>query len=104
VDDLLYRFSNKALGDTNERVSRDIARKLAPDDRLLGAVKLCEEQAVPSGYILLGIAAARLLSGNEQKDGGIFSELQSALTAGFDFSVIQEIIQRFQFSNKEMIV
>jgi len=40
IDDLLQRFENKALGDTIYRVGRDLLRKLGPEDRLAGAVKL----------------------------------------------------------------
>ncbi|MCK5152822.1 MAG: mannitol-1-phosphate 5-dehydrogenase [Spirochaetales bacterium] len=41
IDDLLFRFQNKALGDTVFRVGRDLPRKLGRDDRILGAAGLC---------------------------------------------------------------
>lgn len=40
IDDLLKRFMNKALGDTIYRVGRDLKRKLGPEDRLVGAIKM----------------------------------------------------------------
>lgn len=40
IDDLLKRFTNKALGDTIYRVGRDMIRKLGPEDRLAGAIKM----------------------------------------------------------------
>ena len=40
IDDLLKRFTNKALGDTIYRVGRDLLRKLGPEDRLVGAIKM----------------------------------------------------------------
>ncbi len=40
IDDLLRRFTNKALGDTIYRVGRDLLRKLGPEDRLVGAIKM----------------------------------------------------------------
>lgn len=40
IDDLLKRFTNKALGDTIYRVGRDLIRKLGPEDRLVGAIKM----------------------------------------------------------------
>ena len=40
IDDLLKRFINKALGDTIYRVGRDLLRKLGPEDRLAGAIKM----------------------------------------------------------------
>jgi len=46
VADLLERFANVDLGDTCFRLARDPLRKLAPDDRLVGAARLCEEYGV----------------------------------------------------------
>ena len=43
VADLLRRFGNRALGDTVFRVGRDLRRKLAPGDRLLGTLTLIHE-------------------------------------------------------------
>jgi len=104
VDDLLYRFSNKALADTIERVLRDIPRKLSPADRLYGAVTLCEEQRVSPGYILLGIAAAHFLFTKEDNEDECVSRLHDAIHNGFAFGEIQEIIQQYQSLNEKMIV
>jgi len=60
TDDLLKRFKNKGLGDTITRVGGDPLRKLAPGDRLMGAVELCKEQDKDYTSILSGIAAALL--------------------------------------------
>jgi mannitol-1-phosphate 5-dehydrogenase len=48
IDDLKNRFRNRALGDTCRRLARDPIRKLAPDDRLVGAARLCQEMGVAS--------------------------------------------------------
>lgn len=58
IDDLLYRFANEALADTVARVGRDPMRKLAPEDRFLGAVQLCREEGIPSRFVLTGLTAA----------------------------------------------
>ena len=58
MNDLLSRFGNKGLGDTVARVGGDPMRKLAPDDRLAGALNLCKEQNIDYNPILAGIAAA----------------------------------------------
>ena len=58
VNDLITRFGNKGLGDTVARVGGDPLRKLAPEDRLAGAVCLCRELGVDYSAILSGIAAA----------------------------------------------
>ena len=60
VEDLLGRFANRKLGDTIERVGRDLPRKLAPRDRLLGARELCARHGLPRGHILDALAAALL--------------------------------------------
>jgi len=52
IDDLLSRFRNKALKDTIFRVGSDLPRKLGPDDRFMGAVRLAEKTGNPYGKIL----------------------------------------------------
>lgn len=58
VDDLLYRFGNRLLGDTVNRVGNDVMRKLSPNDRLVGAASLCAAHGINPANICLGIAAA----------------------------------------------
>ncbi len=58
VADLLARFRNRALGDTCRRLARDPLRKLAPDDRLVGAARLCESQRVEPCALAWAIVAA----------------------------------------------
>jgi mannitol-1-phosphate 5-dehydrogenase len=58
VEDLLLRYRNRALADPVARVARDPWRKLAADDRLIGAVRLCQRQGVDPAPILLGVADA----------------------------------------------
>lgn len=57
IADLLYRFSNSALKDTCQRVGGDPARKLSPEDRLIGSSKLVLETGSTPAYIAVGIAA-----------------------------------------------
>ncbi len=58
IADLLERFGNEALGDTCRRLARDPIRKLAPDDRLVGAARLCETQGIAPQALSWAIAAA----------------------------------------------
>lgn len=58
LEDALARFHNRALGDTIFRLSRDPIRKLAPNDRLIGAALNALEQGVQPVYLVRGIAAA----------------------------------------------
>jgi mannitol-1-phosphate 5-dehydrogenase len=60
VEDLIARFGNRKLGDTIERVGRDLVRKLAPRDRLAGALRLCAKRGLPRGHIVEALAAALL--------------------------------------------
>ena len=58
VDDLLRRFRNRSLGDTVARVGRDPLRKLSPDDRLVGAARLCMKHGIAPDAIARATAAA----------------------------------------------
>ena len=55
--DLIDRFANRALGDTLARLGRDPLRKLAAEDRLVGAARLAE-RVTPPVYLADAIAAA----------------------------------------------
>lgn len=60
LNDLERRYSNTALSDTLERVARDPIRKLAPDDRLVGAARLCLQQGIQPLWIVKAIEEALL--------------------------------------------
>lgn len=55
--ELLYRFGNKLLGITTERVAVDPKRKLSAGDRLMGAAELCLKHGIYPAHISVGIAA-----------------------------------------------
>jgi len=55
---LIRRFANRALGDTCARVGGDTSRKLGPQDRFIGAIRCCEEEAITPTFISIGTAAA----------------------------------------------
>lgn len=58
IDYLLVRFANRALGDPVARLARDPLRKLAPNDRLVGAARLAEAHGVDPEGLAWGIAGA----------------------------------------------
>lgn len=58
VDYLLVRFANRALSDPISRLCRDPLRKLAPNDRLVGAARLAERHGIQPTGLARGIAAA----------------------------------------------
>lgn len=51
IDDLLFRFQNKSLGDTIFRVGRDLYRKLDKNERLIGPMLLSQRQGTPYNKI-----------------------------------------------------
>lgn len=81
IDDLLHRFGNKALGDTNARVARDPERKLAAGDRLLGSLRSALELGLPSRHLSLAVAtgAARLLGEPGWDEARVWAHLEAAL-------------------------
>ena len=66
AENLIYRFTNKALGDTVERVGKDTMRKISSKDRLIGAINLAEKHDLPCTYLCIGVAAGMLF--NPQAD------------------------------------
>jgi mannitol-1-phosphate 5-dehydrogenase len=57
-EDLVGRFRNKALGDQVSRVAKDPVRKLGPNDRLIGAARMCMEQGIEPRHVAFAAAAA----------------------------------------------
>jgi mannitol-1-phosphate 5-dehydrogenase len=57
ANDLRHRFANRVLGDTIIRLARDPQRKLAPEDRLVGAARLAERAHVTPQALSWAIAA-----------------------------------------------
>lgn len=58
AEDLARRYRNKALGDQVRRIAADPVRKLGPNDRLIGAGRMCIEQGIAPEHIAFAAAAA----------------------------------------------
>lgn len=56
--DLLERMGNPFLGDTVERAGRDVFRKLGPEDRLFGTIKLAAAHGIEAPNMAIGAMAA----------------------------------------------
>jgi mannitol-1-phosphate 5-dehydrogenase len=67
VADLLRRFANRALGDTVFRVGRDLARKLGPDDRFAGALRLVAETGGDTSHLCDALAAALCFAAPDER-------------------------------------
>jgi mannitol-1-phosphate/altronate dehydrogenase len=64
----LSRFRNKLLCDPITRVAREPIRKLELDGRLIGAANICLSKGFIPENIFVGIVAALLFKGREDKD------------------------------------
>ena len=71
IEDLLFRFKNRALGDPVYRVGRDLRRKLAREDRITGAMLLCAKHDLPFTGIAQAYRAA-LEFAAPAEDGTLF--------------------------------
>ncbi len=78
TEDLLKRFANPHLHDTAARVGRDILRKLAKGDRLIGAALLCEKHGLPNDGILQAAAAATLVPAETDEFAAKLQEMIAA--------------------------
>ena len=67
IDDLLYRFRNRALGDTVFRVGCDLYRKLGPSDRLVAPIKAAIQLHMPFDLILASLDAALSFRARDEK-------------------------------------
>lgn len=88
VDDLLRRYANRELGDTVFRLARDPLRKLRPDDRLVGGLRLVRDYNLDSSAWEKAIAAA-LRWKHPQDPGSI--ELQSLIAKNGVKSVLTTV-------------
>lgn len=69
ADDLIERMLNPHLADSVERVTRDLRRKLAWDDRFAGTARIILAEGLDPRCFALGLAAAlRLLGDAEGRD------------------------------------
>ncbi|MEG2858144.1 MAG: mannitol dehydrogenase, partial [Clostridia bacterium] len=95
VEDLLYRFTNKKLGDTVFRVGRDLKRKLSPDDRLLGAIKTCRSVGVSPTYLHVAVAAAMKFSADDVSQispSEILTTIAGLSSESEDYKAIMEFV------------
>ena len=100
ITDLLYRFTNKALKDTCERVGGDPVRKLSPSDRLIGSSLLALDEGVTPSYIAVGAAAAlkRYLkeNGNVQSTDAALSALKELANLNKDHPLTALILRYYK--------
>jgi len=66
IDDLLIRFQNRALGDTIFRVGYDLERKLGPEDRFMGIIRMAEQSGIDDSCILNAMAYGFMFRGKDE--------------------------------------
>lgn len=66
IDDLLYRFGNRCLGDTIFRIGCDLYRKLGPEDRLAAPIHAAIRIGKPYNLILKVIEASLTFSAKDE--------------------------------------
>jgi mannitol-1-phosphate 5-dehydrogenase len=92
IDDLLSRFQNKALGDTIFRVGCDLFRKLGPEDRLAGSIKMALDLNQPYDRIFLSYCALSG-SGVQTKKANCFREMLNLLN--YSTGILKAFFQKF---------
>lgn len=112
INDLLFRFQNQALGDTIFRVGCDLPRKLGPNDRLVGAIRLAQEMNLPYDKILVALVYGcrfratdengKMLPADEKFSQMYQTGLRNVLSeiCGFDETADKEIIAKAEKMEK----
>jgi len=98
IDDLLHRFSNKALGDTVYRVGQDLYRKLSPEDRLVAPLKLALKYRMPYDKILNIIACAISFGAKDELGKRTISDVKFSEEAKLGISHILESVCKLPIS------
>ncbi len=114
IENLIHRFKNRQLGDTIFRVGCDLSRKLGPDDRLTGAIRLAQEMNAPFDKILFTLACGCVFRATNE-NGDLFpadiefdriynTGIQNVLTkiCGFDEKKDAEIIVLLEKYNERL--
>lgn len=95
VGDLIYRFTNRKLGDTVFRVGRDLNRKLSPDDRLVGAMRTCKEMGIKPVFQYAAIASAMQFTMDEVSKlspDEILTNISGLEKGSDDYNAIMEFV------------
>ncbi len=95
IDDLLERFQNRFLGDTVYRVGCDLMRKLAPDDRLSGAIKAAIQIGLPYDHILYGLVAGCRFKATDENGNSLPGDIDFRKIYSRGISAVLEEVCKF---------
>lgn len=93
IDDLIYRFRNKALQDTLFRVGQDLTRKLSADDRFMGSIHLAMQNMMPYDMILKAMLYGLCFKAKDE-EGNLFPSdvvFLEALSIDFESTLIKDL-------------
>jgi mannitol-1-phosphate 5-dehydrogenase len=105
IDDLIYRFRNKQLGDTMFRVGSDLKRKLGGADRVVGAIKLARKHGLPYSKLIDVFVYGLLFRAKDESGRMIDDDIDFAfmLETGLD-EVLTSVCELDQQQDKRLIV
>jgi len=104
IDDLLKRFQNKHLKDTLYRVGQDRPRKLGPDDRFVGIIRMAERHRMNNEEIIKAMTHSFFFrvtdeNGNRSEQDIL---LDDCLAAGLEYT-LQKICGFDEGSDQNLI-
>jgi mannitol-1-phosphate 5-dehydrogenase len=104
IDDLLKRFQNKTLKDTVYRVGQDRLRKLGPNDRFVGVIRMAERlgknmDMIVKAMVYVFFFKATDEDGNRSTNDQLFDNY---LSKEFGFT-LQEVSKFNPNEDKELI-
>ncbi len=105
IDDLLKRFTNKALGDTIYRVGMDLMRKLGPEDRVVGIIKKGIKHNMPVDKILTALVSGMYFRAVGE-NGQMFERDVTFVDTYFNKGIKETLVELCQFDaekNKDLI-
>ena len=104
IDDLIYRFRNKALRDTIFRVGQDRPRKLGPDDRFVGIIRLGISLLMKFDKILKAMAYAFYFKASDENGNRSTSDIlfDNCRSKGVKFA-LQEVCGFDPVKDKKLI-
>ena len=94
IDDLIYRFRNRALKDTLFRVGHDLIRKLGKDDRFMGSIHMAMQYNMPFDFLLNAMLFGLCFEAKDEK-GELFPSdhtFLKSLSKNFESTLINDLV------------
>ena len=94
IDDLIFRFRNKALKDTIFRVGQDLIRKLSAGDRFMGSIHLAIQYRRPYDMILKAMSYGLCFKAKDE-EGNLFTSdiaFLEAVSKEFESTLIKDLV------------